>query len=58
MPGKVMKSALHQKWIEKDKQDGIWRAYDHVDLPEVRSRDGVLIKQKALVPVYRSLIRT
>lgn len=55
--GKPFRSALASGWIEKDKDRlGVWRAYDHLDLPRLYSRDGVLIRQKALIPVYRSLI--
>lgn len=55
--GKVMRVALRRKWIAKAKgSDGVWRAYDHLDLPVVRSRDGVVIRQKALIPIYDSLI--
>ena len=55
--GKALKKALTAGWLEKDKDpNGCWRAWDHTDLDPVFSADGVLIKQKSLIPVYRSLI--
>ena len=55
--GKVMRVALARKWLAKAKdENGVWRAYDHIDYPTVKSKDGVAIRQKALIPVYRSLI--
>lgn len=55
--GKPLRKALARGWMEKDKDTfGVWRAYDHLDLEPLYSADGVLIRQKALVPVYRSLL--
>ena len=55
--GKVMRVALRRRWLAKAKDaEGVWRAYDHIDHPAVKSKDGVVIRQKALIPVYHSLI--
>lgn len=55
--GKVIRVALARGWLEKAKNpDGTWKAWDHLDRPPVFSRDKVKIRQKALIPVYRSLV--
>ena len=55
--GKSLHKALRAGWLEKAQDaEGHWLAWDHLDVGHVRSADGVLIRQKSLVAVYRSLI--